>query len=161
MTSHMFDPTPERERQSRLLRLASFYERLDRASLRLLPEFYAGDARFRDPFNDVTGLAAIQRVFEHMFDKLEQPRFIVTGRYLGELDVHEEAMLCWEMRFRARVFGATEQSITGCSHLLFGGDGLVRQHRDHWDAAGEFYEKLPVLGLLARKLRTRLTAQPT
>ena len=34
-------------------------------------------------------------------------------------------------------------------------DGLVDFHRDYWDAAEEWHEKLPLLGGLMRWLRKR------
>jgi hypothetical protein len=51
-------------------------------------EFYAADARFKDPFNEVQGVPAIQRIFTHMYEALDQPRFVVTGRV-----VHGAAVL--------------------------------------------------------------------
>ena len=35
-------------------------------------------------------------------------------------------------------------------------DGRVRWHRDYWDAAGELYEKLPVIGAVMRWLRHQM-----
>ena len=42
----------------------AWWESIDRESVRIerLEEFYAQDARFRDPFNDVTGIAKIHAV---------------------------------------------------------------------------------------------------
>ena len=37
-------------------------------------------------------------------------------------------------------------------------DGRIARHRDYWDAAGELYEKLPLLGTLMRWLRRRIAA---
>lgn len=156
MTGTMFDPTPEAERKARLQQLARYFETLDRTSLARLDHFYAPEARFKDPFNDVTGLPAIRAIFEHMFAQLDNPRFIITGQYLGTLQVHEEAMLRWDMRFHAKVFGPQEQSIVGCSQIVFDAQGRVLLHLDHWDAAGEMYEKLPFVRVLARWLRRRL-----
>jgi hypothetical protein len=34
----------------------------------------------------------------------------------------------------------------------------VRLHRDYWDAAGELYAQLPLLGALMRWLQRRLRA---
>ncbi|MCB2038126.1 MAG: nuclear transport factor 2 family protein, partial [Ottowia sp.] len=115
-----------------------------------LDQLYAADARFKDPFNEVRGLAAIRRVFEHMFDTLHDPRFVVTRQLVDG----QEAFLAWEFRFRFRRFdSATEQVIRGGSHLVFLPDGRVADHRDYWDAAEELYEKLPGLGVLMRWLK--------
>ena len=70
--------TAEPVRQSPAGRLARFYETLTPAALPGLDQLYAPDARFRDPFNEVAGTAAIRRIFEHMFATTEAPRFEVT-----------------------------------------------------------------------------------
>src|SRR6202000_564284 len=58
-----------------LERLVRFYETLTPQSLAQIERLYAPDARFKDPFNDIRGLAAITRVFEHMYAQLHDPRF--------------------------------------------------------------------------------------
>ncbi|MCB2017497.1 MAG: nuclear transport factor 2 family protein [Hydrogenophaga sp.] len=141
--------TPTTSRES-VATLARFYEQLRPQDLDRLDQLYAADARFKDPFNEVRGLAAIRRVFEHMFDTLHDPRFVVTRQLVDG----QEAFLAWEFRFRFRRFdSATEQVIRGGSHLVFLPDGRVADHRDYWDAAEELYEKLPGLGVLMRWLK--------
>ncbi|MFN7753576.1 MAG: nuclear transport factor 2 family protein [Pseudomonadota bacterium] len=117
-----------------------------------LREHYAPDAAFRDPFNDVRGVQAIVGIFEHMFEQLESPRFVVLDRVVeGEV-----AWLTWNLEYRMRG-GARERRIHGASRLRFVG-GRVVDHRDYWDAAEELYETLPLLGTLLRALRSRLRA---
>ncbi len=43
--------------------LIRFYHDLTPESVARFPEFYTDDAYFKDPFNEVRGLAAIQRIF--------------------------------------------------------------------------------------------------
>jgi len=45
------------------------------------------------------------------------------------------------------------QCIRVATHVRFASDGRVNFHRDHWDAAEEPYEKLPLLGSLMRALK--------
>lgn len=135
--------------QADLDRIAQYYETLDRPALARLDQLYAQDAFFKDPFNEVRGLAAIRRIFEHMFDQVHTPRFVVTTRVVQG----REAFLVWEMHFRLKRQARTEQCIRGASHLRFGAGGLVEHHRDYWDAAEELYEKLPLLGSLMRWLK--------
>ena len=135
--------------------LVDFYQGLTPAEVGRFSEFYSADARFKDPFNEVSGLAAIQRIFSHMFDQVAVPRFIVTERLAAE----SAALLVWEFHFNVRRWGRDRpQVIRGASHLQFGTDGRVCNHRDYWDVAEELYEKLPVLGLLLRALRRMLSA---
>ena len=142
-------PEPEREAPSPAARLARFYETLTPASLASLGEFYAADARFKDPFNDVHGVPAIAQIFAHMFAALEQPRFVVTE----QLAQHEQALLCWDFHFRMRRWRPrADHCIHGATLVRFDTQGRVIDHRDYWDAA-ELYEKFPLLGRLMRNLR--------
>ena len=143
--------TPEPVRQSPALRLACFYETLTPAALDGLDQLYAPDARFKDPFNEVVGIAAIRRIFAHMFATTEAPRFEVTDC----IEQGGQAMLGWTFRFALRGRALT---VRGVTHLRFDADGQVTLHRDYWDAAEELYEKLPLLGGLMRAIRRRLRA---
>ncbi|TAH13604.1 MAG: nuclear transport factor 2 family protein [Curvibacter sp.] len=138
--------------QDAVAAVVTFFETLTPASLATLPSLYATDARFKDPFNDVTGLPAISGIFSHMFKTLEAPRFVVHERIVQG----SQCFLTWEFRFRFRRFKQGEdQVILGGSHLVFDTAGRVTLHRDYWDAAEELYEKLPVVGGLMRWLKRR------
>ena len=134
-------------------RVIAFYQTLTRESLGELAEIYCAEARFKDPFNEVTGVAAIAAIFEAMFDQLEAPRFRVTEA-IGD---DRRACLVWEFEFRnPRLNGGKPECIRGASWLEFDDRGRVSLHRDYWDAAEELYEKLPVVGALVRWLRRRI-----
>lgn len=135
-------------------RLVAFYEQITPASLSALPELYAPRARFKDPFNDVRGVEAIRTVFRHMFDTLDEPRFVVKRRLVQG----RECCLTWEFHFRFKRAAQT-QTVRGVTYLLLDRHGRVLQHRDYWDAAEELYEKLPLLGALMRWLKRRLRAR--
>ena len=147
----------------RLDELIEAFETLTPQSVSTLADFYATDARFKDPFNDVRGRAAIGRIFCHLFAQLEAPRFIVTGRYFGASEPNGESareiMLRWELRFNSRTMGHGEQNIVGSTLLQFDDAGQITLHRDYWDAAEELFSKLPVLGGLTRALRRQLAAR--
>lgn len=133
-------------------RVAAFFEALQPADLERLAELYGPEARFKDPFNDVTGVPAIRHIFEHMFVNLHEPRFVVTERLVQGA----QAVLVWEFHFRFKTVRPSEpQCILGASHLRFDEAGLVTLHRDYWDAAEELYEKLPVVGGVMRWLKRR------
>jgi ketosteroid isomerase-like protein len=133
-------------------RVVAFYEGLTPAALEHLAQLYTEDARFKDPFNEVRGVAAIRGVFEHMYESLHEPRFVVTQRIV---DGHQ-CFLVWEFRFRFLRFDTqTDQVVRGGSHLVLAPDGRIADHRDYWDAAEELYEKLPLLGGLMRWLKRR------
>jgi steroid delta-isomerase len=133
-------------------RIVALFEGFTRADVQRLDAYYRPDAWFKDPFNEVRGLQGVQRIFAHMFDALEAPRFVITARVVQG----GECFLAWEFRFRFRGFRAGQQQLVrGGSHLQLADDGRIAWHRDYWDAAEEVYEKLPVLGTLLRWLKRR------
>jgi hypothetical protein len=141
-------------RDPRAARLADWYARLSPASLHEIGHLYAPQARFKDPFNDVEGVDAIGRIFEHMFATLREPRFVVIDAVCDE----RACLLVWDFEFRRS--SGRAMRIHGASHVTFDDEARVAIHRDYWDAAEELYEKLPLIGSLMRMLRRRLAAPP-
>ena len=138
-----------------VVKLIDFFENLTPAAVARLHAFYTPDVYFKDPFNEVRGLAEVQRIFSHMFVALVEPRFVITGQLV---DGHQ-CFLSWNFEFRFRRFSpAALQTVRGGSHLKFTAEGLIDYHRDYWDAAEELYEKLPGLGSLMRWLKKRAQA---
>jgi ketosteroid isomerase-like protein len=135
----------------RVARIVDFFERLTPADLARLDSLYTADARFKDPFNEVQGVAPIERIFRHMFDRLEAPHFVIH-------DVIVEGAQCfltWDFVFRLRSGDRRTITVHGGSHLRLAADGRVELHRDYWDVAEELYEKLPLVGALMRWLKRR------
>ena len=135
----------------RVQRIVTLFERLTPADVPRLPHYYAHKARFKDPFNDVTGVAEIERVFAHMYESLDDPRFVIRDIVTDG----DQCFLTWDFLFRFKRFTSLPQTVRGASHLKFDAQGLVCLHRDYWDAAEELYEKLPVIGAVMRWLRRR------
>jgi len=146
-TTHL--PPPLRNPAARVV---DFFETLTPASLEQLETIYAPQAYFKDPFNEVHGIADIRHIFSHMYTALEQPRFVVTGCIVDGA----QCFLTWDFQFRFKRFDRNAlQTVRGGSHLKFNASGLLEFHRDYWDAAEELYEKLPVVGSLMRWLKQR------
>ena len=136
-----------------LARLKSYWETVSRERLADLGSVYAPEAYFRDPFNEVRGLGELARIFGHMYETLEEPRFTITETILEG----DRAVLVWDFDFRVKAWKPdVVQRIHGLSVVRFGADGRVTWHRDYWDAAGELYAKLPVVGPLMRFLARRM-----
>ena len=137
------DPTEAADRYRRFLETLT-PEKLDR-----LPDYVTTDVRFKDPFNDVRGPGAMQRVFRHMFENVDNIRFTVHHVALAG----DTCFMDW--RFEGRL-GGRDWSFEGASVITLDTDGKVVAHIDHWDAASAFYECLPVIGWLLARIRGRL-----
>lgn len=150
------EPGNQRPSDPRTDRLVAAYQHLSRDRLPALLALYAEQARFKDPFNDVTGRRAMATIFSHMFDTLVSPRFVV----LSAITQGDQAFLTWDFHFR-RSGSDRAWCIHGATQLHFDSAGYVRLHRDYWDAAEELYARLPLLGGLMRWLQRQLrTPQP-
>jgi ketosteroid isomerase-like protein len=132
-----------------------FFEEITPESVARFGDYYSDDAYFKDPFNEVHGLLAVQHIFTHMFQKVAEPRFVVTEK----MQDAGGAMLIWDFYYRVQLWGKGQtQIMRGASHLRFNADGKVCYHRDYWDTGEELYMKLPLLGVLMRGLRRALAA---
>jgi len=132
-------------------RVRAFFESISPEALQQIDRIYAADAYFKDPFNEVRGIEPIRRIFAHMFEQVDAPRFVVRE----VVTEGGNAFLTWDFIFRARRLGSAEQVIHGASHLRLDSDGRVSYHRDYWDVAEELYEKIPLLGGLMRAVKRR------
>ncbi|GGP21172.1 nuclear transport factor 2 family protein [Silvimonas iriomotensis] len=128
-----------------------WYATLSRDSLPRCREFYTLDARFKDPFNDVAGIAAIENIFTHMFDHTERPRFVIRE----VLNNDDRAFISWDFEFWIK---GTRYVVQGASRLLFDDHGKVMDHRDYWDPAEELWSKMPIIGGVVTWLRERFAA---
>jgi ketosteroid isomerase-like protein len=150
---------PDEDPASDIAVIERFFSEMTPAHLTRLGEVYSADVWFKDPFNEVQGLDAVRGIFQHMYDSLNQPRFIVTTRVVQG----HQCFLTWDFVFGLRG-QTTEITVRGASHLWLapGTDGRWRisRHRDYWDVAEELYEKLPLLGALMRWLKRRVNAPP-
>ncbi|HEX4857254.1 MAG TPA: nuclear transport factor 2 family protein [Limnobacter sp.] len=133
-----------------LRRLIDFFEHITAETVADMPRYYAPDAFFKDPFNEVNRVEDIARIFSEMFHQVNKPRFVVHTAFESGAQV----FLAWDFLFEMQRFKAGQvQCIRGSSHLVLNENGLVQSHRDYWDTAEELYEKIPVLGGLMRWLK--------
>ena len=111
-----------------------------------LAELAARDVRFKDPFNDVRGYTALGRILQHTRRQVTGVRFRVTDRAWSG----DSAYVKWSMTGRVAVLG--DWQVEGISEIRFGVDGRVESHVDYWDAAEQFFGRLPVIGWLLRRI---------
>ncbi|MEZ5666331.1 MAG: nuclear transport factor 2 family protein [Alphaproteobacteria bacterium] len=129
---------------------AAFFETLSADGLDRLDALCAPDVFFRDPFNEVVGVAAFRAVLAKMFRDVAAPRFAVTDRARSGRTVY----LRWTFAFGR---GRRSHRIEGMSEVHFDAAGRVEKHIDHWDGS-EVYRLVPLLGAAIRLVRRRIAA---
>lgn len=135
---------------NRFTEIAHWFETLTPESLEHVGNIYAPKAVFIDPFNHLDGLSAVRAVYQHMFDTLIQPRFVVTSTVSEGC----HGFMTWDFMFECR---GQAQQISGCTQFALNDQGLITLHRDYWDAAQQVYEKVPLLGTVLRFIRRKLS----
>ncbi len=133
---------------------ARFYETLTPARVAFLRDLAASDVRFKDPFNDVRGVEAMIAAISSMY-KHGTPRFEVIDRAIGEAGA---GYLLWRCSIVPEGLGSG-WTFEGMSAVRFDADGRVVEHIDHWDAAEQFFARLPLFGTLLRLVRRGLAAR--
>lgn len=129
----------------------AFFEAISPASLEDIDHLFAPDAVFQDPFNTASGRQEIKQVFEHMFATCHDPQFRVTEHICA----NHSCYLHWQF-----TFGKPDRrkQIDGVSRIRFNQQQQVSEHIDYWDPARQLYEDIPVLRLLLKQLRRKLSA---
>ncbi|MDF1721010.1 MAG: nuclear transport factor 2 family protein [Minwuia sp.] len=131
-----------------------FFEGMTQADIARIPEVFTPDARFKDPFSDLRGHDRLARVFTAMLRDVRDYQLVVDDH----VRKGDTGWLKWTMSGFVRPLGAERWVVTGVSIIRFDANGLVSEHVDYWDAAGQMYERLPLIGWILRRLRARFAA---
>lgn len=130
-----------------------------------LSHLLAEDVYFKDPFNELHGKEETLKVFAHMFDSVDKPKFKVT--HFGLLRPRTQyrhdkdpfiGMLYWQFNFRLKN-SDQELTIDGTSRVTFNNKGLINRHIDYWDPSETIYKRIPVVSWLIKKIRQKLSIQ--
>jgi len=135
-------------------RYVAFFEGMTEGDIVRVPEIYAPDARFKDPFSDFRGHDHLQRMFTAMLRDVRGYGLVVDAKVRDG----QTGWMKWTMHGHVRALGREEWTVTGTSIVRFNDAGQVTEHVDYWDAASQMYERLPVIGWILRRIRARFAA---
>ncbi len=128
------------------------FNELDADHLHLVGELYADKVEFRDPIHAVDGVGNLRTYFANLYDGVKSCQFTFESELAGE----GEAMLSWTMHMEHGRFRKGETvHVPGMSHIRYA-DGKVTYHRDYFDMGRLIYERVPLLGAVVRKIKSRL-----
>ena len=133
-------------------KISQFFETLHEATpVESFKIIYDDEVKFKDPFNEVEGVSAVHRIFAHMYENLDDPRFVIE-EYIESQNV---AYVKWDFIFTFKG-EKKDNSFEGVSRLEMNSNGKVISHVDFWDAAEHIYEKMPLLGSLLRFVKKKI-----
>ena len=135
-----------------LARFRRFYDEFSPAWIDRLEELYAPGFAFQDPFHEVHGdFKTLRQYFTRVLTALAESRFIVEDLATGVDGLYVR----WRWEWKRKPTDAL-RVVPGVTHLRLDATGQITYHRDLFDAAGGFYESLPVVGSLLRAIKRRL-----
>ena len=97
------------------------------------------DIIFIDPFNNIKGINAFKKIFYHMFENVNEPKFFILDYSMNK----QRVFLKWKMTFFAF---KSLQTIEGMSELVLNDAGKVASHIDYWDTLSGIFIKIPFIG---------------
>ena len=143
------DDLPDHARQ--------FHDFLDGFSAEMVAnasmDVYASDAYLNDTLKTVRGNAEIREYFVETFENVES----VTANVVEVVGSGRSWYYRWNMTivFDGLNKGEPSDSV-GVTHVVFDENGKVAIHQDYWDAAGGFFQYVPLLGAGIRWIKGRL-----
>jgi steroid delta-isomerase len=129
-----------------------YLENLNAKNLNQISLYVAPNVHFKDPFNDVFGIEEMKAVFAHMFKEIGSVSFQVNQSFSDGANGCIQWTFTGQLRKKPWVFDGT-------SILSLNDVGLIVEHVDYWDAAGSFYEQLPIIGSILAQIRQRLAVR--
>ena len=134
-----------------LKELTLWYENLKEGSLDEMDFFYDENVFFKDPFNEIEGRDKLIKIFKHMFETLEKPKFVILETIVNS----RSAFLTWDffLRIKGRAY-----KIHGSSHLKFNKENRIVYHRDYWDVGEEILLNVPFIRLMYSFFRKKLAS---
>ncbi|CAA6823466.1 MAG: Unknown protein [uncultured Sulfurovum sp.] len=133
-------------------KISHFFETLHKeTTVESFKTIYDEKVSFKDPFNQVEEIQSVYKIFAHMYENLENPRFVIT-EYIGKENV---AYVKWDFIFTFKG-EKNENSFEGVSRLVMNDEDKVISHTDYWDAAEHIYERMPLIGSLLRFIKRKI-----
>lgn len=136
-----------------MARFVDFYREYTPAHVRAhVREVYAEDAFFRDAFREVQGIDAIEEYFTRAAESADVVRFQIESVAESSGNYY----IRWVMKYQAtRDTTQPLDEALGFSHVRFDPSGKVVFQQDYMDPARAIYEKVPLLGWILYKIRSR------
>ncbi|ADG93285.1 conserved hypothetical protein [Arcobacter nitrofigilis DSM 7299] len=134
---------------------ALFFENLNRdLDINDYRIIFSEDIYFEDPFQKINDLSSLIKIFNHMYETLEEPSFNVT-----EIITKENiSYLRWIFKYKTSKISKEYELFMGVSRVEFSSKGKVVSHIDYWDSGVNIYEKVPVLKYIIKYIKNKLKA---
>ncbi len=134
---------------------ALFFENLNRdLDINDYRIIFSEDIYFEDPFQKINDLCSLIKIFNHMYETLEEPSFKVT-----EIITKDNiSYLRWIFKYKTSKASKEYELFMGVSRVEFSSKGKVISHIDYWDSGVNIYEKIPIIKYIIKYIKNKLKA---
>ncbi len=118
-----------------------------------IKNLYAEEFYFNDTFKTINDIDTLIHYMQEAANNVESTEVEILDVVKGEKDYY----LRWSMTMKFSAKGTKVDSVSiGMTQLRFNAEGKVILHQDYWDGAEGFYQHLPFIGFMVRKVRDSL-----
>lgn len=118
----------------------------------VVDKFYHPDLEFSDPIVKVKGREAMKKYYSDMYKNVKEVRF----DFNEFVSMGDTVVGVWVMTLKTDSLNGGEAfTVDGNSVIRFK-DGQAIYHRDYFDVGAMVYEKIPVIGWMVRKVKSKL-----
>ncbi len=131
------------------LTYAKFFESMSKNTSQLeYSQIFSHNVKFKDPFHDIEGISNLFNIFQDMYSKLDNPRFVVNET----IEKDNISYLKWTFLFSFKN-SSTVNSFEGVSRVEFNEENKAISHTDYWDTSENLYEKVPILASIFKLIK--------
>jgi limonene-1,2-epoxide hydrolase len=126
-----------------------FFEKLNKDTMHLIPEFYDANVEFHDPVGMIKGSSKITSYYSSMYKNVKSIKF----------DFHEfiengdMVVGVWKMTLVTEKLNGGEPIVVDGNSVIKFKNGKAIYHRDYFDMGAFAYENIPVLGFIVKKVK--------
>lgn len=114
---------------------------------------YAAELYFNDTFKIIDNIEELVEYMSHSASQVESTKVEVLDVIRSEHDY----FVRWSMEMKLKIKGKNIESHSiGMTQLRFNQAGKVVFHQDFWDSSEAFFEHLPMMGGLVKKIKSML-----
>ncbi len=118
----------------------------------VVDEFYHPDVEFADPVEKIKGPAGIKKYYNNMYKNVKEIKFAFSEM----VSQGDTVVGVWIMTLKTDSLNDGKPfDVEGNSVIRFK-DGKAIYHRDYFDMGAFIYEKIPVVGWMVRKVKSKL-----
>lgn len=121
----------------------------------VVDQFYHQDMEFSDPIVKVKGREAMKKYYANMYKNVKEVKF----DFSEFVSMNDTVVGVWVMTLQTDSLNGGEPFKVEGNSLIRFKNGQAIYHRDYFDVGAMVYERIPVVGWMVRKVKSKLESE--